>query len=246
MPLFRCKRRVSYVNAYPYSAYSDGLPRFSGRMIEVGAVFEDPPTIGLGVVPQDFEILPDPRDDGSPKTLAEVASACDVLLGWIHAEYVSEPRHIVAARLGQLLDNAEMLPDAPPTPFDVAAMHQARTVPELVRLTKLLRQWSTDLSGSSIAAPSQQRSSQPAGPLFENPDTSEEPPGVGGQQSGQQSKKTHSIPENPDVLRLAKKIKRDREKGLSFIDSAREFCEDDEAKAQSLLRQLRRFPHLLE
>src|SRR6516165_8068672 len=110
MSLFRFKRRVSYVNAYPYSAYSDGLSRFSGRMIEIDAVFEDPPTIGLGVVPQDFEILPDPRDDGPPKTLAEVASGCDVLLGWIHHEDVSNPQRIVAARLRQLYNAATMLP----------------------------------------------------------------------------------------------------------------------------------------
>jgi hypothetical protein len=94
-----------------------------------------------------------------------------------------------------------------------------------------------------------QRPSQPAGPLLENTDTIEEPPGAGGQadnKADNKAKKPHSIPENSDVLRLAKKIKRDREKGMFLIDSAREFCEDDEAKAQSLLRQLRRFPHLLD
>jgi hypothetical protein len=181
MPLFRYKRRVSYANAYPYSAHSDGLPRFSGRIIEVGDVFEHPPTIGLGVVPQDFEILHDPRDDGPPKTLAEVASACDILLGWIYVKFVSDPQHIAAARLRQLWEAATMRPDAPPTPFDAATMHRASTVPELVQLVKLLRQWATYLSGSSTAAPSQQKPSQPAGPLFEKHETIEEPPEVGGQ-----------------------------------------------------------------
>jgi hypothetical protein len=59
-------------------------------------------------------------------------------------------------------------------------------------------------------------------------------------------KKSHCVPENPQVLRLAKKIKKERQAGVSQIDSARDFCEGDETKAESLLRQLRRYPHLLD
>jgi hypothetical protein len=59
-------------------------------------------------------------------------------------------------------------------------------------------------------------------------------------------KKSHPVPENPEVLKLAKKINRERKEGVSQIDCARELCENDERKANSLLRQLRRYPHLLE
>jgi hypothetical protein len=188
-------------------------------MIEVGTVFEEPPRFDFGVVPQDFEELPDPRDAGPPKTLAEVASECDVLRGWIHAEYVSDPRHIVAARLCELLEAASMLPEAPPTPFDVAAIRCARSVPDQVRLAKVLRQWATI----------------------------EEPPGAGGQadsKADKKPKKSHPVPVNPDILKLAKKLKKDREKEMSLIDIAREFCEGNERRAQSLLRQVRRYPGL--
>ena len=92
-----------------------------------------------------------------------------------------------------------------------------------------------------------QMPSQPAGPLFEEPDTIEEPPGVGGQadsKADKKPKKSHPVPVNPDILKLAKKIKKDREKGISLIDSAREFCEGNERRAQSLLRQVRRYPGL--
>ena len=88
-----------------------------------------------------------------------------------------------------------------------------------------------------------------AGSLLEDSDTLEEPPREGGQadnQADNKTKKSQPIPENPDVLRLAKKIKKDRPKGISQLDSAREFCEGNERKAESLLRQVRRFPHLLE
>ncbi len=53
------------------------------------------------------------------------------------------------------------------------------------------------------------------------------------------------VPENPEVLKLAKKIKAEFPKNGTRIDIAREFVGDDEKKAQGLLRQLRRFPHLL-
>lgn len=53
-------------------------------------------------------------------------------------------------------------------------------------------------------------------------------------------------PENLDVAKLAKKIKRDSKSGehTTQIAVAREFTKGDEKRAQSLLRQLRRFPHL--
>jgi hypothetical protein len=149
MPLFRFKRRVSFVNAYPYAASSDGLSRFDRRMIEAGTVLEERPMVGVGVFAQDFEELPDPRDTRPPGTLADVASACDVLLGWVRAGHVVDPRTVMAERLYQLWEAAAMLPDGPATPFDAEAMHAAQTVPELVRLAKLLRQWASDLSGSS-------------------------------------------------------------------------------------------------
>ena len=58
-------------------------------------------------------------------------------------------------------------------------------------------------------------------------------------------RKSHNVPGNRDVLRLAKKIKKERPRGVSMIDSARDFCEGNEQRAKSLLRQLRRYPHLL-
>ncbi|RIK74925.1 MAG: hypothetical protein DCC68_22145 [Planctomycetota bacterium] len=54
------------------------------------------------------------------------------------------------------------------------------------------------------------------------------------------------VPENSDVLKLAKRIKRELPKGGTRNDIARDFTDGDEKKAQSLLRQIRRFPHLLE
>ena len=142
MSLFRFKRRVSFVNAYGLSC---GGSRFGRGMIEVGQVFGDRPTIGYGVLPEDVEELPDPRDDRPPATIPEVVSGCDALLEWIAAEHLSDPRRVVAGRLRTLLDAATMLPDAPPTPFDAGTTRAARTVPELVRLAKLLRQWAADL-----------------------------------------------------------------------------------------------------
>jgi hypothetical protein len=58
-------------------------------------------------------------------------------------------------------------------------------------------------------------------------------------------KKRNTIPNNPAVLQLAKRVKRGREEGRTAIDGARDFAENNETKAQSLLRQLRRFPRLL-
>ncbi|MFC1597189.1 hypothetical protein ACFL5Q_04520 [Planctomycetota bacterium] len=54
------------------------------------------------------------------------------------------------------------------------------------------------------------------------------------------------IPENPEVLQLAKRIRRELPGGGTMINIARDFADGDETKANSLLRQLRRYPHLLE
>jgi len=60
-------------------------------------------------------------------------------------------------------------------------------------------------------------------------------------------RKTGSVlPENSEVLKLAKKIKRDLPKGGTKVEIARDFANGDEKKAQNLLRQLRRYPVLLE
>jgi hypothetical protein len=58
-------------------------------------------------------------------------------------------------------------------------------------------------------------------------------------------KKLRTIPENPEVLKLAKGITKGREDGRSLIDIARDFTDGNDAKAQSLLRQLRRYRDLL-
>jgi len=54
------------------------------------------------------------------------------------------------------------------------------------------------------------------------------------------------LPENPDILRLAKDIRRKCRVGASKKEIALEFAEGDGARAESLLRQLRRYPHLIE
>jgi len=59
-------------------------------------------------------------------------------------------------------------------------------------------------------------------------------------------KKLRTIPENSEVLKLAKRIKKGRKEGRPQVDVAREFTEANEVKAQSLLRQLRRYPDLLD
>jgi hypothetical protein len=59
-------------------------------------------------------------------------------------------------------------------------------------------------------------------------------------------KKLNTIPNNLDVLELARRIRKGRKQGQSNISVAREFAEGNEPKAQSLLRQLRRYPRLLD
>ncbi len=58
-------------------------------------------------------------------------------------------------------------------------------------------------------------------------------------------KKLREIPENPEVIRLAKEIKKKRNARRSKVDVARGFTEGNEKEAKNLLRQLRRFPSLL-
>jgi len=66
-----------------------------------------------------------------------------------------------------------------------------------------------------------------------------------GQQSGQKKNSWLKLPENPDVLKLACTINNCPDSHRSKRDVAREFTEGDEKRAASLLRQLRRHPHLL-
>jgi|GEM_PF-6624073 len=54
------------------------------------------------------------------------------------------------------------------------------------------------------------------------------------------------VPENKDVCRLAKLINKHKGSRRPKVDIAREFTESNEKKAQSLLRKLRDYPHLLE
>lgn len=56
------------------------------------------------------------------------------------------------------------------------------------------------------------------------------------------------LPANPDVVELARRIKKNRYSGSSKRSIALEFADGDASKAQSLLRQLRsdRYGHLLE
>jgi hypothetical protein len=142
--IIRFKRRVSFVNAY--------FHRCAGRagygMIEVGELFEEPPRIGFGVRREDFEQLPDPRDDGPPADLNGVASDCDALLQWIGAGHLSDDPslfvRVVAERLRVLADAAAVLPDAPAVPLGAGEVQDACSLPDLVTLIKKLRQWAAD------------------------------------------------------------------------------------------------------
>lgn len=54
------------------------------------------------------------------------------------------------------------------------------------------------------------------------------------------------LPRNHDVTELARLVQRGLQHGQSQIEVALGFTDGDRAKADSLLRQLRRYPHLLE
>jgi hypothetical protein len=58
-------------------------------------------------------------------------------------------------------------------------------------------------------------------------------------------KKRFHSPENAEILQLAAKIKRERGSGNSKNQIALDFTDGDHKKAASLLRELRRYPHLL-
>jgi hypothetical protein len=156
MSLFRFKRRVAYVNAY---GLCYGGSRYSGGDIEIGEVREGPPVFGYGVYPEDVEPLPDPRDDGPPGTVAEVASGCNDLLNWIGAGHLAGRsrlcRRVVAQRLRQLADAYAMLPDAPPLSFDVRAAGATPDLASLVNRVKTLRQESGSLEGGCAEAAEQ-------------------------------------------------------------------------------------------
>jgi len=53
------------------------------------------------------------------------------------------------------------------------------------------------------------------------------------------------LPENPEVFRLAKAINDSSDTEQSQLQIAIQFTNGDEKKASNLLRQLRRFPHLV-
>ncbi|MFC1597190.1 hypothetical protein ACFL5Q_04525 [Planctomycetota bacterium] len=53
------------------------------------------------------------------------------------------------------------------------------------------------------------------------------------------------VPDNPEILRLAKKIRQERQTGATMKEIAIDFTDGDETKAESLLRQLRRYRNLL-
>lgn len=65
-------------------------------------------------------------------------------------------------------------------------------------------------------------------------------------ETDKKKKKRAVVPQNQEVAKLAKKIKRDISHTPKKIDIARDFTGGDEKKAKNLLRQLNRFPHLLE
>jgi hypothetical protein len=52
-------------------------------------------------------------------------------------------------------------------------------------------------------------------------------------------------PNNPNVSKLANMVRKNVDKQRKKIDMAREIEDGDETKAQSLVRQLRNFPHLM-
>jgi hypothetical protein len=60
-----------------------------------------------------------------------------------------------------------------------------------------------------------------------------------------EKKSSPTIPENPRVSELAREINARRESGDTMMSIALEITEQDEQEAKTLLRQLRRFRHLL-
>jgi hypothetical protein len=58
--------------------------------------------------------------------------------------------------------------------------------------------------------------------------------------------KPPNMPKNQRVSALIRRLNRDRKKGSSAAEIARDFADGDAAEAESLLRQVRRFRHLLD
>jgi hypothetical protein len=58
--------------------------------------------------------------------------------------------------------------------------------------------------------------------------------------------KSQKVPRNPDVCKLINKANRKENRDRALIDLAREIAENDETKAQSMVRQARRFPGLFD
>ena len=67
---------------------------------------------------------------------------------------------------------------------------------------------------------------------------------VGGQADSKADRAKNSLPENPDVLRLAKLLRKRQNATRPKKEVALEMTAGDEKKADNLLRQLRRFPDL--
>ncbi|NLY00953.1 MAG: hypothetical protein GXY83_33095 [Rhodopirellula sp.] len=53
-----------------------------------------------------------------------------------------------------------------------------------------------------------------------------------------------SSPQSVELHRFVQKLKRDLRPGVRYIDVARDFANGDQKKAESLLRQANRYPHL--
>jgi hypothetical protein len=140
MALFRFKRQVSVANAY---GAIHGGSRF-GRQIRAGEVREEQPCFGYGVLPDDVEPLPDPRDDGPPATIADIALGCNRLVEWIRKGYLSDNIpllcRVVCQRFRELADAYIMWPDTPPLPFDARDIDAAHDVPTLVHTIKRFQQ----------------------------------------------------------------------------------------------------------
>jgi hypothetical protein len=140
MPLFRFRRPVSYVNAYGAIV---GGSRFDPRRIEAGEVREEMPVIGLGVYPEDIELLPKPGDEGPPTTIADIVLGLERLLVWICACHLQDNyslvRRIVTARVRELVEAYVMMEDTPPLSFDSTCLDSASSVSSLVNLVKGLR-----------------------------------------------------------------------------------------------------------
>lgn len=105
--LLRTKKRISYGNAYP-----DRASLYLSRWMEPDDVVDEPPAVGFGgSKAEDWERLPDPRDEPVPETPAALRAECEALAEWIKAEHLrwhDEPwladgQRVVTARLDDLL-----------------------------------------------------------------------------------------------------------------------------------------------